>query len=109
MKRTELKRRTRLKARGGSMYPHRRHPEFMRWMLDKTTERRPCDGCGRWCWLERAHLVAKGSAGYDCGNVSLLCAPCHNSQEKRTDAWIAETGVDLYAIAREYETEYAGR
>ena len=104
-----LSRKTRLKARGGSMYPHKRHPKFMAWMLEKCRERRPCDGCGRWRWLERAHLVAKGSGGNDCGGVSLLCRSCHMASEKRVDAWIAETGRDLYTIARKYEREYQAR
>ncbi len=102
-----LARKTRLKARGGHSFPKRRNPKFMSWILEKCRERRPCDGCQRWRWLERAHLAAKGSGGYDAGNLALLCSSCHEASEKRVDAWIAETGVDLYERAREYEREYA--
>ena len=85
------------------MYPDRRHPEFMAWMLEKAKEGpRPCDGCDRWRTLDRAHLIAEGSAGDDIGNVVLLCRICHDRQEKRTDAFIAETGRDLCARAAGY-------
>lgn len=105
-----LKRRTPLKARGNSAFPARRHPEFMRWMRAKCKEGpRPCDGCRRWRWLERAHLKSRVSGGNDLGGVCLLCRTCHEAQEKRTDAWIAETGVDLWARAREYEREFLTR
>ena len=105
-----LARNKRLRARGNSAFPHRRHPEFMKWMRAKCEDGpRPCDGCKRWRYLERAHLVAKGSGGYDVGNIALLCTACHTTSEKRVDAWIAETGRDLYAIAREYEREFLAR
>ncbi len=103
-----LSRKTRLKARGGSMYPHKRHPKFMAWMYRKMKESpRPCDGCGRWRWTVRCHLDAKGNGGWDLGNVVLMDPTCHDRQEKRTDRFIEETGVDLWARAREYEREYA--
>ena len=100
--------RSRLKSRGkkGSLFPHRRHPKFMAWMLAKAEAGQACDGCGRWRSLDRAHLVAEGSGGDDLGNVVLLDRECHTASEKRVDAWIAETGVDLYEIARNYEHEY---
>ena len=101
-----LKRKTRLKSRGGSLFPHKRQPKFMAWMLEKCSERRPCDGCGQWHWLERAHLKPRGSGGADLSNLALLCNPCHRTSEKRVDAWIAKHGVDLYAIAREHERAY---
>ena len=68
-----LKRKTRLKSRGGSLFPHKRQPKFMAWMLEKCSERRPCDGCGQWHWLERAHLKPRGSGGADLSNLALLC------------------------------------
>ncbi len=70
---------------------------------------RPCDGCGRWRWTVRCHLDAKGSGGADLGNVVLMDPTCHDQQEKRTDAWIADHGVDLWARAAEYAREFVYR
>ena len=122
LRRTQLNRgsmglkRSRLKSQGkrGSLFPHRRHPKFMRWMLVKLKEGpRECDGCGRWRWTVRCHLDAKGNGGWDLGNVVLMCDgpgdTCHRKQEKRTDAFISESGRDVYEIAREYEREFLAR
>ena len=106
-----LRRKTRLKARGGSMFPHMRQPEFMRWMYRKMKEGpRPCDGCGRWRWTVRAHLDPKGNGAPDLGNVALICDgpgdTCHRVQEKDTERFCERSSRDLYQRAREYEREY---
>lgn len=104
-----LARKTRIKARGkrGSMYPHRRHAAFMKWMAAKCKEGpRPCDGCKRWLSLERCHLVAKGSGGYDLGNVVLMDPDCHDRQEQRVEEFEREIGVDLHAKARAYAEQF---
>ena len=106
-----IKRKTPLRNRGRSSFPHKRQPKFMRWMLAKAKEgARECDGCGRWRWTVRAHLDPKGNGAPDIGNVVLLCDgpgdTCHRLQEKRTDAFISESGRDLYAKGRRYEREY---
>jgi hypothetical protein len=106
MKRTPLTRTTRLKAKGGSRYPHRRHPKFMRWMLERLREGQPCDcGCAHWA-TDRAHLIAKGSGGDDHGNVVLLWRECHGLQEKRTSVFCALRGVNLWAIAKQWAERY---
>ena len=117
MKRTGIRRgtkrmkRTRLKSRGkrGSMYPHKRQPEFMGWMGSKPNPDN-CDGCKRWRWLAVAHIIPRSQGGEDQGNAVRLCDgpgdTCHRKQEKRTDAFISESGRDLHEIAREYEHEY---
>lgn len=56
--------------------------------------------------MHRAHLMAKGSGGYDRRNVVLLCEDCHARQEKRTEEYMRETGVDLYAAALRHDHHY---
>ena len=64
----------------------------------------PCGGP-----IEAAHLIPKGREGYVTtdgrGNIAALCRTHHTGprgQEKRTDAFIAETGVDLWRWAAEF-------
>lgn len=102
-----IPRRTRLRTKGGSRFPKRRDPKFMAWMAQQLLDWRRCDcGCGRRA-TTRAHLDAKGNGGYDRGNVVLLTWwPCHCKQEKRTDAFNAERGCDLYAAAKRWADQY---
>ncbi len=105
----QLERKTRLKARGKSMFPGQRQPEFMAWMYWKMKAGpRPCDGCKRWRWTVRAHLDPKGRGAPDEWNVCLLCPSCHSASEKRVDAWIAETGIDLWAKAASWTRDFPG-
>lgn len=55
-------------------------------------------GCRR-TDIEAAHVDAPRSRGGDWTGVAPLCAPHHERQEKRTDAFNAEHGVDLYLVA----------
>ncbi len=78
-----------------------------KWMGTLTrSERLPCDGCGRFAWLSRCHMLAKSKGGRVLNNISLLCEDtpcipgCHPRQEKNTDQFIEATGVNLYAKAR---------
>ena len=114
MKRTPTKRRTQIKRgpapkrKGGSRFPKRRDPEFMAWMLARLLEWLLCDAeCGRRA-KDRARLDAKGNGGDDRNNVVLLCVTCHRRQEKRTGAFIRETGIDLRAKARGWTERYDG-
>ena len=78
----------------------------MAWMLARLLEWPLCDvECGRRA-KDRAHLIAKGSGGNDRDNVVLLCVTCHGRQEKRTGAFIRETGIDLRAKARRWTECY---
>ena len=102
MKRTPLKR-----NKGGSRFPKRRCPEYMDWLKAQILAGAFCDVCGGpSTGVVRAHLQAKGSAGDDLNNVALLCFWCHGLQEKRTDAFIKDCGVDLWAKAREHTARW---
>lgn len=65
----------------------------------------PCDACGGRA-TDRAHLEARGSGGYDRLNVVLLCRRCHERQEKRTDLFCKEIGVDLWVRAAQWDNLY---
>lgn len=65
----------------------------------------PCGGP-----IEAAHLIPRSRAGVFAPdgrpNLVPLCGYAHHPrQEKRTDAFIAETGVDLWAKARRFWRE----
>ena len=109
------KRKTPLRARGGRLFPQ--SPEDKKyWGALGLLVRRllPCDGCGRWAILSRAHVLHRSQGGRDRNNIALLCEPewthtdigsvkiagCHPLSEKKPEKFMADTGKDLYAIAR---------
>lgn len=93
MRRSAPIRRSRPRAKGGSRFPKRRDPAYMRWMLERLADGNPCDcGCGIRA-THRAHLTAKGSGGFDRDNVVLLATACHAQQEKRTARFEVERGL----------------
>jgi hypothetical protein len=49
--------------------------------------------------IEAAHVVCPRSRGGTWEDVAPLCRMHHRRQEKRTDAFNLEFGIDLYAIA----------
>ena len=106
-----LRRKTRLRTKGGSRFPGRRAPDYMAHLAHRLKhEWIPCDcGCGLRA-TDRAHLHKKGSGGYDLDGVALLNRLCHcigpKSQEGRTDAFCHERGCDLWAKAREHTQEW---
>lgn len=54
------------------------------------------------CWrtdIEAAHVEKPRSRGGVWTGVAPLCARHHDAQEKRTDAFNADHGIDLYLIA----------
>lgn len=89
--------------RGGSLFPKRRDPAYMRWCLDQLDRGVVCDMCGQRRANARAHVDPKGNGGFDAGGILLLCDgpgdTCHRKQEKRTDAVSKEIGKNLRAIA----------
>ena len=104
--------RTPLKRRGKSRFPHRRCPEYMDWLKEllRWDFSVLCDcGCGR-AATDRAHLKPTGNGGDDLDNVALLNWRCHTdgpkAQEKRTDAFNEERGCDLWAKAREHTARW---
>ena len=78
------------------------------WWLGKLTkgQRLPCDGCGVYRYLFRCHLLAKGSGGRVIDNIVLLDIGCHDRQEKKTEKYEAEMGVDLHAKARGHTAQW---
>ncbi len=114
-------RKTPLRNRGGSMFKLTADDKAMwNWLGEYAKNPHRCDGCGWFTHLSRCHLLAKGSGGRVVDNIALLCeqeivdtdlgplaiAGCHTLQEKRTDAFIAETGRDLYASARGHTAQW---
>ena len=100
LKRSWIKRNTPLRHRGGRMFKQTDDDaKYWNWLAHRMQQLLPCDGCAIHKWLTRAHLVPRSRGGHDCDNIALLCIPCHRAQEKRTEKYQAEMGVDLYAIA----------
>jgi len=98
--------RTPVKRKGGSRFPKRRDRRYMIWLLEQLKLGARCDGeCGRPA-EHRAHLIPKGSGGDDRLNVALLCGRCHERQEKRVQAYIDETGNDLFWKAARWDNLY---
>ena len=103
-----IDRHTPLRNRGGTSFKLSPDGKAMwKWLgLLTIGQRLPCDGCGRYQWLSRSHLLAKSRGGRVLNNIALLCEDtithpgCHPRQEKNTDRYIEQTGVDLYAKAR---------
>ena len=103
-----IARHTPLRNRGGSMFKLTADDIALWWWLGELTKghRLPCDGCGVYRYLFRCHLLAKGNGGRVIDNIVLLDIGCHESQEKRTAAYEAEMGVDLYAKARAHTAQW---
>ena len=108
LKRTPIARHTRLRNRGGSMFPKRRDKAYTDWI--KTL---PCLLFGKHvCWspIDPAHVFGTRAVGaYDRGEVVPLCRKAHQEQEGRTVEFMVETGINVRRIAKEllvwYEEE----
>ena len=68
-------------------------------------QRYPCDVCG-WTFAQAAHLTKRGSGGRDRNNCVYLCIEHHNAQEGRTDAFILETKINLWDIAKRHTRRF---
>jgi len=102
-----IARHTRLRNRGGSMFKLTADDKTLWKWLSVYRESRHCDGCGAWgFFLHRAHLLAKSRGGRVVDNIALLCGGCHEAQEKKTEQFIAETGIDLYAKAHGHTAQW---
>ena len=117
LKRSRLERKTRLRNRGGRMFKQtpddKLYWDWFKW------RRLACDACGYWP-ASAAHLMKRGSGGKDLHNLVWLCEShsepdnygrtwiqgCHPQQEGRTDAFVNEIGVDLYAIAAAHTAQW---
>ena len=114
LKRSWLKRKTRLERKGGSMFKLTADDKAQwKWMYPMTQERGPCDcECGVWGYRHRAHLIPRSRTGMVLDNVALLIPACHDAQEKNTGRFCIHRNVDLYAIAAAHTAQWrkeAGR
>ena len=116
-----IARHTRLHNRGGSMFKLTADDKAQwKWFGEYVKRPHRCDGCAHYTYLSRCHLLAKGKGGRVIDNIALLCEGeivgtdlgplaipgCHELQEKRTERFEAETGVDLYAKARAHTAQW---
>ena len=107
LKRSWIQRNTPLRHGHGTAFKLTRDDVALwKWLRELTRDQRlPCDGCGVWRYLFRCHVLAKSRGGRVLNNIALLCEDtpcipgCHDREEKNTERFIAQTGVDLYAIA----------
>ena len=108
LKRSWIKRNTPLRHGNGTAFKLTRDDVALwKWLRELTRDQGlPCDGCGKTLWLFRCHLLAKGNGGRVIDNIVLLDLGCHESQEKRTEKYQAEMGVDLYAIAAAHTAQW---
>ncbi len=85
-----------------------------KWMGEQRPQ--PCDVC-RYRTYSRAHLIARSQGGRVLDNIVWLCEDrfrraglhiggCHPWQEKRTEAFMAEVLLDLFAIAAAHTAQW---
>lgn len=55
-----------------------------------------------WVVVDPAHLIPRGRGSDDLYNCVPLARHLHEEQEKRTDAFNAKYGVNLWELAKEY-------
>lgn len=104
-----------IRKRGRSRFPKRRDPKYLAWI--KTL---PCcitrQHTGSWVktrdgWVEvhvdPAHVIGRGAAGYDRGNVVPLARHLHNEYDGRGhDTFEAKYRCDMAALALTYDQRY---
>ena len=107
LKRSWIKRKTRLRNRGGSMFPKRRDKAYTDWI--KTL---PCllfalHDC--WIPIDPAHVFGTRATGaYDRGEVVPLCRKAHREQEGHTADFMIQWGLNVRRIAKDLLTWYEG-
>lgn len=109
MKRTALKRKTRLRSRGkGSRFPKTMRKDFRAWireqccMLAEVNPGHTCEGVGDRQSVEPAHVKTWGSSGLDVGNIVPLCPAAHDLQEGATKEFERRFRVNLTVAAEQY-------
>ena len=114
MEKRRAVKKTPLRRRGGRLFPQ--SPEdkaYWDWFIKQRSE---CEVCGYY-YASAAHLTPRGSGGKDRNNLVWLdedhvgsdgvgVQGCHTKQEGRVDAFIHETGVDLWAIAAQHTRRF---
>ena len=113
LKRSALKRKSKLKARGKSRFPERRRPKYLAWIRRQECTLQQFPGIGHVCsfWPERlgiepAHIKTQGSGGDDYWNTVPLCPAAHDKQEGKTRYFESIYDVDLTALAALYTQQY---
>lgn len=103
-----MQRRKPLRRKGGRRFPKRYDADYWQWMREKLVGGVPCDACRIRFAQARAHVIARGNPNGkpDRGNVVLLCGTCHALSEKRADAFMRETGVNLFDKAAAWDRQY---
>lgn len=120
MKRTPLRRKTALKARGKRRFPQGEDKDYQAWIRSmlcwcagsklhingkKTSTYHRCNGV-----VQATHVVSKGAGGTDRGNLLPLCVEAHRWQHdiglKSWAGYYGATVDNLKAIARELDARY---
>ena len=103
-----LTRKTRLHAKGGSMFKLTADDKAQwKWMKPRTEDCGPCDcECGCWGYRQRCHLVARSQGGRILDNVVFLLPVCHDEQEKNTGRFCTDRRVDLIEKAKGWTAQW---
>jgi hypothetical protein len=113
VKRSPLRRKKPLRAKGRSRFPKKRDPDYLEYI-----RRMPCllrhkvnrmTGRQAMCWgrTEAAHVTTCGAGGEDRGNTVPMCS-AHHARQGRVGikTFQEEFGIDLVAEAKRLEAEY---
>jgi len=101
---TQPLRRTRLRAKGGSLFPHRRNPAYRAWIRTFPCVVPGCEGAAEPC-----HVIRKSQGGDDVGNLYPGCRRHHDEQHEHGTLGPFERkyGLDLAQIAAGYGEGWA--
>ena len=93
-----LKRKARLKVKGGSRFPKRRNPEYRAFIRTFPCVVEGCEG-----QVECCHVRTRGAGGEDEGGTFPCCRKHHSLQHSMGVRSFQERfGLDLWAIAGAY-------
>lgn len=110
MKRTPLRRKTRLRSRGRSRYPKARRMDYRAWIREQpcilSHLGHTCEGVGDRQRIEACHVKTWGSSGTDEGNLFPACPTVHDMQEGRTKEFEKRFKLNLSVAAQQYWTAY---
>jgi hypothetical protein len=114
VKKSCLKRRTPLRAKGRSRFPKTVDLPYRAWICSLPClirRKHHCQGRPNRRHVEPAHVKTWGSSGQDRGNLVPLCPAAHDEQEGRTRELEERYGVDLKyeaeRLAEVYRQEFA--
>lgn len=110
MKRSALKRKTPLRAKGGSRFHGRALPDYREWIRRQPCAVRGCTTSGVFSLITVAHVKSRGAGGGDRENIVPLCLLHHQYQHHiGIRSFERDYHIDLQAEAerlwREYQAE----